>query len=116
DLPLRLLWTTLLLDDRKGKHVTHFVPGVLQTARWSVERHIELVTESLETQQRREMEEAALAMLRKLGELQYLPCKFADLARKHRFQSRDLLEPVLRFLCDEGLASWDPEQNRIDLL
>lgn len=116
DLPLKLLWTALLLDDPKGKHVGQFVPCVLQTARWCVDRHVELVTRSLEEEQRRELEESAWVMFRKLGELQHRPCKFADLARKHRFQSRNLLEPVLRFLCDEGLTTWDPEKNQIDLL
>lgn len=116
DLPLRLLWTALLLDDRKGRQVEQSVPGVLQTARWCVKRHITLVTESLEALRRREMEEAAVLMLRKLAELPHLPCKFADLARKYRFQSREVLEPILVFLCGEGLTFWDPEQNRIDLL
>jgi len=116
DLPLRLLWTALLLDDRKGRNVAQSVPGVLQTARWCVERHIELVTETLEAVRRRELEEAAVLMLRKLAELQHLPCKFADLARKYRFQSREVLEPILGFLCGEGLTFWDPAQNRIDLV
>lgn len=116
DLPLRLLWTVLLLDDRKGRQVEHSVPGVMETARWCVERHIELVTDTLEAVRRREMEDAAVLMLRKLAELPHLPCKFADLARKYRFQSREVLEPILVFLCGEGLTFWDPEQNRIDLL
>jgi|GEM_PF-5669795 len=116
DLPLRLLWTALLLDDRKGKQVEQSVPGVLQTARWCVERHIEMVTDTLEAVRRRELEEGAIRMLRKLTEIPHLPCKFADLARKYHFQGGEVLEPILRFLCNEGLTFWDPAQNRIDLL
>lgn len=116
DLPLRLLWTALLLDDPKAENVPAFVPGVLLAARWCVENQIKLVTEALGAEQRREMEEAAWVMLRKLGEIPNLPCRFSDVARKYRFQRKDLLEPVLKFLSEERLTSWDPEQNRIDLL
>jgi len=115
NLPLRLLWTSLLLDDPQAKRVQSFVPGALQAARWCVDSQIELVTTALEAEERREQEEAAALMLRKLGEIPALPCKFADIARKYRHQRRELLEPTLQFLSDEKLVSWKPDLNQIDL-
>lgn len=116
DLPHRLLWTAMILDDPSAKHASTLLPGVLHTARWCVERQVALITETLEAEQRREREEAAWRMLVKLGELRNLPCKFADLARKYSRQRKDQLEPVLRFLSQEGLVRWESEDNRIDLL
>ena len=115
NLPLRLLWTCLLLDDPQAKSVQRFVPGALQAARWCIDHQIELVTTALEAEERREQEEAAALMLRKLGEISVLPCKFADIARKYRHQRRELLEPTLQFLCEEKLVSWNPDLNQIDL-
>jgi hypothetical protein len=114
-LPLRLLWTALVLDDPKARNARALVPGVLQTARWCIESQITLITEALEAEQRRELEAAAVKMLEKLIKLR-LPCKMAELQRKYHHQRKELLEPALVFLRDEGLATWDPQQNRIDLL
>jgi len=113
-LPLRLLWTALLIDDPKARNVDRYVAGVLATARWCIDRQVGLIREALETEKRRELEEAAVVMWRKLCELGR-PCKLGDLQRKYHGQRRDRLEPVLLFLAEQGLATWDPQQNQIEL-
>ena len=113
-LPLRLLWTALLLDDPRAKNPTFFIPGVLATARWCIDRQVALIRDALETEKRRELEEAAVVMLRKLGDLGR-PCKLGDLQRKYHDKLREQLEPVLCFLVEQGLVTWDPLQNQIEL-
>lgn len=113
-LPLRLLWTALLLDDPQAKNASHLVPGVLATARWCIDRQVGLIRDALEAKQRRELRESAAVMWRKLCDLGR-PCKLGDLQRKYHGERREHLEPVLLFLVEQGLATWDPRQNQIEL-
>ncbi|MCB1078638.1 MAG: hypothetical protein KDM64_12495 [Verrucomicrobiae bacterium] len=113
-LTLRLLWTALILDDPQAKNVTRFVPGVLATARWCIDKQVRLIREVLEADERRQGEEAAALMWRKLQDLGR-PCKLGELQRKYHDQRRERLEPILQFLVGQGLALWDPNQNQIEV-
>lgn len=110
----RLLWTALLLDDPKANNAVQFVPSVLATARWCIDRQVGLIREALEAEKRRELEEAAVVMWRKLCDLGR-PCKLGDLQRKYHGKRREELEPVLLFLVEQDLITWHPLRNQIEL-
>jgi hypothetical protein len=116
DLPLRLLWASLVVDDPHGRHAPdHWVPGVLWTARWCVDRQVRLIGEALEAERRRKLLDAARLMFQKLLDLPQ-PCRLADLVRRFHCQQRERHMPVLELLDHEGGLSWDPHANQIQLL
>ncbi len=115
-LPLRLLWTALVLDSPKGDATfAELVPGVMQTARWCVERQSERILEVLEEERLRSLREAAATMWRKLHSLS-LPCRFSDLLRKYHRQRKEFLLPVLEFLREEQIVRCDSRHGGIELM
>jgi hypothetical protein len=98
-LPYRLLWAFALVTGYHESHDWAF-PFALYVTRETLERQAKLLGELMGAAEKRDYEYARIVMLRKLEK----PRMLRDLMRSYAVQRREVHEPVLNGLIEDGLV------------
>ncbi len=99
-LPYQLLWAFALVTGYRESH-DWVLPFAMHVTSETLKRQAALLTDLMEAAEKTDYEHARTVMLRKLNEK---PRMFRDLLRSYSVQRRDIHEPVLQSLVDDGLV------------